>query len=206
MLSYSETATGQTASQTNAEDIDEESLVSVKQRIQRLEETKSMTLTRYQDGRKKRVPPPVPVKPRSISLRGAGDVPGMSRVLPILNQQRQNDLHSQLPDSQMARSLNDLSLTDDTSGVSSEPNVPPSVHRMLYNSPHSTLPRLRSGSACNPMIGYSVQENSGNTQTLPNSVDHTTDIQSDTPTYNNTKFYRCNFERSSNPRSTRQQG
>ncbi|XP_029636465.2 protein Shroom1 [Octopus sinensis] len=187
MLSYSETATGQTASQTNAEDSDEESLVSVKQRIQRLEETKSMTLTRYQDGRKKRVPPPVPVKPRSISLRGAGDVSGMSRVLPILNQQRQNDLHSQLPDSQMARSLNDLSLTDDTSGVSSEPNVPPSVHRMLYNSPHSTLPRLRSGSACNPVIGYSVQENSGNTQTLPNSVDHTTDIQSDTPTYNNTK-------------------
>ncbi|GAB1602864.1 protein Shroom1-like [Argonauta hians] len=187
MLSFSDTATGQTANQASADDNDEENLVSVKQRIQRLEETKSLTLTRYQDGRKKRAPPPVPAKPRSISLRGAGDVSGVSRVLPILNQSPKS-LHTQLPDVQMAKSLTDLNITGDTSGVCSEPNVTPSVHWLLHNNPHSTLPRLRSASACAQVTGNSwnvpsVQENN---KTNENPEDHI-NMQSETPTYNKTK-------------------
>lgn len=140
-----ESSTGQdaVASETDEE---QECLVSVKQRIQRLEETKASRKQICKDGQKKRTPPPVPEKPRSLSLRGPADFSTFKAIPPEKQRNKMQTEQDSFRESQRFKSTSDLSEVDKDSGVSIEPNVTPSLHWMLAQQQHpSKLKNLYSG-------------------------------------------------------------
>lgn len=125
-----EPAARQDAVTFDTDDEEAECLVSVKQRIQRLEETKP--IHKHKDGQKRRVPPPVPEKPRSLSLRGPADFPSFKSNPPEKQCSLNMDTDEDLPQvSHKFNSTSDLSEVDKDSGVSIEPNITPSLHWML---------------------------------------------------------------------------
>lgn len=143
-LAESSTRQDAVASETDEE---QECLVSVKQRIQRLEETKASRKQICKDGQKKRTPPPVPEKPRSLSLRGPADFSAFKAIPPEKQRNKMETEEDSFRESQRFKSTSDLSEVDKDSGVSIEPNVTPSLHWMLAQQQHhqSKLKNLYSG-------------------------------------------------------------